>query len=133
MLKRSYRGFVLWMAGYFALMISASFLPIKDNELQARIFYFLTAASIEVLMLIVYKTEKVFWINGIRYEDAVEAGSERRKALALRYVKRFGSLTLGIFLFSVGAQLLKLPCWVDLCVVIVAFVGCAFSTIRFKL
>lgn len=36
MLKRSYRGFVLWMAGYFALMISASFLPIKDNELQAR-------------------------------------------------------------------------------------------------
>ncbi len=59
MLKRSYRGFVLWMAGYFVLMISASFLPIKDNELQARIFYFLTAASVEVLMLIVYKTEKV--------------------------------------------------------------------------
>lgn len=133
MLKRSYRGFVLWMAGYFVLMVSVSFLPIKDNGLLMRIFDFLTAASIEVLMLIVYKTEKVFWINGIGYEDAVEAGAERRKALALRYVKRFGTLTVGIFLFSIGAQLLRLPYWADLCVVTAAFVGCAFSTIRFRL
>lgn len=133
MLKKSYGGFALWMAGYVVLMLLIAFLPIKDAGLMVRIFDFFTAASIEVLMLIVYKTEKVFWINGISYEDAVEAGSEKRRALALRFVKRFGALTAGIFLFSAAAQLLKLPCLADVCVVMAAFFICAFSTIRFKL
>lgn len=133
MLNKSYRGFVIWMIGFMAGIIGLPFLPIEAPHLTARICDFACVAGIEVLMLMIYKTEKIFWINGVSYEEALEAGSDRRRAYALKYVKRFGILTVGVFLFSLLAQLLGLPVVVDVLVLVAGIVVCAFSTIKLKL
>lgn len=133
MLKKSYKGFALWMIGFVAVVLAVSLLPIEDNELLVRIVNNLCTAGIEVLMLLIYKTEKVFWINGVSYEEAVEAGSDRRRAYAWRYVKIFGILTAAFFLYSLIAQILHLPWGIDVALVIVALTVCALYTMRFHL
>lgn len=133
MLKKSYTGFVVWLIGFVVLIMLPSFLPTEDIGLIVRLIDNIMTISLEILMLIIYKTEKVFWINGVSYEAAVEAGSDRRRAYALRYVKRFGIFAATFLLYSVIAQVLRLPFEIDIAAVTVGIVVCAFSTIQFKL
>lgn len=133
MLKKSYTGFVVWLIGFVVLIMLPSFLPTEDIGLIVRLIDNIMTISLEILMLIIYKTEKVFWINGVSYEAAVEAGSDRRRAYALRYVKRFGIFAATFLLYSVIAQVLRLPFGIDIAAVTVGIVVCAFSTMQFKL
>lgn len=133
MLKKSYKGFVIWLIGFVLMIMLPSFLPIEDVGLIVRIVGNIMTISIAVLMFMIYRTEKVFWITGVSYEEAVEAGAERRRAYALKYVKRFGCIAAGFFLFSVIAQVLGIPYGVDIAVAFTAIVTGALSTIRFRL
>lgn len=133
MMKKSYMGFVLWMIGFTAAVMAVCLLPIEDKELLVRIVNNLCTVGIEVLMILIYKTEKVFWINGISFEEAVAAGSDRRRAYARRYVKLFGIMTAASFLYSFIAQLLHLPWGIDVALIIVGLTVCAFGSMRFRL
>ncbi|MCM1189865.1 MAG: hypothetical protein NC541_11290 [bacterium] len=132
MLNKSYRGFIIWMIAFTAGMVGLSLLPIKDAHLTARICHVACAAGIEALTLVIYKTEKIFWYNGVSYQEAVEAGSDRRRAYALKYVKRFGILTAGILVFSFIAQLLRLNVAFDTAAMVIGLVVCALSTVKLK-
>lgn len=132
MLNKSYKGFIIWMIAFAAGMVGLSLLPIEDEHLTARICHVACAAGIEVLAFMIYKTEKIFWYNGVSYQEAVEAGSDRRRAYALKYVKRFGILTVGILVFSFLAQLLRLNVGIDSAVMVIGIVICALSTVRLK-
>lgn len=121
------------MLGFIAAAAVVSLLPIEDEGLFARIINNLCTVGIEILMFLIYKTEKIFWINGISYEEAVAAGSHRRRALARKYVKLFGIFGASFFLFSVIAQLLHLHWGIDVALVIAGMTACAFSTMRFQL
>ena len=133
MLKKSYTGFVIWLIGFCAMMTLLAFLPTEDVGLIVRLLNNIMRIGIVILMFMIYKTEKVFWINGVSYEDAVEAGSERRRTYAMRYLKRFGIFAAGIFLYSFIAQMLHIPYGIDIAIGFVGIVACAFSTMRFKL
>lgn len=133
MLKKSYTGFILWMLGFIAAVACVSLFPIEDEALLVRIIGNLCTLGIEALMLLIYKTEKVFWINGISYEEAVKAGSGRRRGLALRYVKFFGIFAAGFLLYSVIAQLLHLPWGIDIGLLIAGMLAFALGTLRFRL
>lgn len=133
MLNRSYKGFFLWMAAFCGLIAALSFLPIEDDGLMVRIVDCACVAGIEGLMVIIWRTEKIFWINGVRYEDALEAGSARRKAYALKYVKLFGIFLAGFSGFSVFSQLLRLPYMADTVLLAAGILACAFGTMKFRL
>lgn len=133
MLKKSYKGLILWMIGYTAVLIGAAFLPIRDVGLLVRVIDSLTMVSVVVLMLIIWRTEKVFWFTGMSFEQAVEAGPARRKAYAWKHVKLFGIFAAAYLLFSVVAQMLHFPIAVDLAVLMAGmFAVCVFS-MKFKL
>lgn len=132
MLNKSYKGFVIWLIAFSVGIPCLAFLPIEDGHFLTRVLDVACAAGLEVLMLMMYKTEKIFWINGVSYEEALEAGSDRRRAFALKFVKRFGILTLGILLFSLLAQLLRLNVWIDILVMVAGIIACAFSTTKLK-
>lgn len=132
MLNKSYGGFIIWLIGFSVGITGLAFLPIEDSQLLARVLNVACVAGLEILTLMMYKTEKIFWINGVSYEEALEAGSDRRRAFALKFVKRFGILTLGILLFSLLAQLLGLDVWIDILVLLAGMIVCAFSTTKLK-
>ncbi|MBQ2953864.1 MAG: hypothetical protein IJE07_09970 [Clostridia bacterium] len=132
-LKKNYRGFVWWLLGYLAGLMLCCFLPVEDGGLLMRVIFVFTAADMALLAFIVWKTEAVYWYNGTEYEDAVKAGSERRKAFAWRHFRVFGWYALAQIVFCCVMQLIGAAFWIDIIVFCVGLCAAAFSTMLFKL
>ena len=133
MLKKSYTGFIVWMFLFIGILFSLSFLPVEDESIMIRAVFVFTSLAIAGMMLLIYFTEQVYWINGVTYEQAVEAGSARRKAFALRHLVRFGICTAIYLLFAVVGQILGWPFWIDIIVFTVGVIATAISTIGITL
>ena len=133
MLKKSYTGFIVWMFLFIGILFSLSFLPVEDEGIMIRAVFVFTSLAIAGMMLLIYFTEQVYWINGVTYEQAVEAGSARRKAFALRHLVRFGICTAIYLLFAVVGQIIGWPFWIDIIVFTVGVIATAISTIGIRL
>lgn len=131
--KKSYKGLVWWLVLMFALTVAAAFLPIRDGDLMTRISLNVMGFLLVALMFIIYKAEAVYWINGVTFEEAEEAGSERRKRFALRHLERFGWFALLYLLFSVGAQLTGIGMGYDAALWAIGLIVTAVCTIPIKL
>ena len=132
-LKKSYKGFLLWMLIFVVTMLGCALLPIEESAVLTRIVMNVCVLNIVLLAFIIYKTEYVYWYNGTEYKQAVEAGSERRKAFAKKHLKRFGVFAVLYLAYSVVAQLSQVPYGVDIAIASVGMVVVAISTIKFKL
>ena len=134
MLKKSYKGFWIFMALYVLSMFSCVLLPESWGGFTiGRIILNMCTLGIALLSWIIYRADRVYWYNGITYEEAEAAGPQRRSACAREHAKRFG-IAAGLFLvFSVFAQLFQIPFYNDVWLAIVALVGTAVSTIGIKL
>ena len=131
--KKSYKGFLLWLAGFIAALLLLSFIPAEDGGLVTRLICNLKTISLALLTWIIYKTEAVYWYNGTEYEAARDAGSERRKAFAWKHFELFGWSAAIYLVFSIIAQFFGLPFWLDLAFAFVLVIGTAFSTMPIKL
>lgn len=132
-LKKTYKGFVLWMLGFFLVIFGVAFLPIEDGILMGRIVNNICSVGVTLLAYIIYKTEYVYWYNGTEYEEAVKAGSERRKEFAWKHFRRFGLFSVTFLIFSVISQLSQFNFGIDIVVLLTGIVAVAISTIQFKL
>ncbi|MCI5951183.1 MAG: hypothetical protein MRZ63_02565 [Anaerostipes sp.] len=130
--RKTYQGFILWMIGFIIASIGAAFLPFKE-DLLIRITLNICTIGAAILTYIIYKTEYIYWYNGTSYEEAKNAGSERRKQFAWRHLKRFGLFAIAFFLFSVFAQVCRLSFWIDFWILCLGILATAISTIRFQL
>lgn len=132
-LKKSYRGFVILMLIFVAVLMGVALLPIRDGGLLTRLIMVWTAAFLALLSWQIWRTEQVYWYNGTEYEDAVAAGSERRKRFAWRHFRVFGIFALGMLAFCGLMQLLSAPFWVDIVVGSVGLIVAPFCTIGIRL
>lgn len=133
MLKKSYLGFWIWTIVYTASVMCMAYLPIHNTDILIRIIFNYTNVAITVLTIIMFINEKIFWYNGISYEQAVDAGSERRKAYALKHVKVFGAATLIYLIISLITCLFNMSFWADTIIYTLIIVIAAISTVKFKL
>ena len=132
--EKSYKALVLFLAGMFALMLGLGIpLGLRFPEHSSRFTINLCTLSVAALMLLIYRTEKVYWINGVDFESAKNAGSERRKAFALRYLKRFSFVFLAGALLSALFALLGLHQMIDFALITLGLVVAACSTPSIKL
>lgn len=132
-LRKSYKGFIIWMILFTLLCFCVPLLPIEDGNVLGRIINNCMTISLALLAFIIYKTEYVYWYNGTTYEEAVDAGEERRKVFAWKHFKRFGMFA-GVFLvFSIVAHMSGIGLWNDIVIVTVGIVGIAISTVNIKL
>lgn len=134
MLKKSYRELILWMLGFTAVMTGAAFLPTgEDVGLLVRVLDNLTMVGLVVLILVIWKTEKVFYFSGITFEEASEAGSDRRRAYAWKHVMLFGAAAAVYLLYSVIAQLLHLSWWIDIILILAGGLATGIYSSKYKL
>lgn len=131
--KKSYKGFGIWMIGFCVALVGAAFLPIEDTALMTRVVCNVSIFGIVLLAYIIYKTEYVYWYNGTSYEEAVEAGSERRKEFALKHLRKFEKFALLFLLFSIIMHIFKVTIGFDLIVATVGLVVAAVGTMDYKL
>lgn len=131
--KKSYKGFVAWLIGFTLLSLSTALLPISSEHLMMAIVTNLMTIGIFLLSFIIYKTESVYWYNGTNYQDALEAGSEKRRAFAAKHMKRFGTLALCYLVYSLLSLLLSFPSEIDFVIAIFSVIAVTLSTVRLKL
>jgi len=132
-LKKSYKGFVIWLVLYMISFFVPIFLPSMSTQLLIAVIDNIMLIGCAILSLIIYITEQIYWYNGTSYEDAVAAGSERRKCFALEHLKRFGIAAVAFLIYSVISILIGIPYGVDITIAIVAILVAAISTIKIKL
>ncbi len=132
--RKSYKGLVLWLVGYTALSLAPTLLPEgTDPGIEIRLVLALTAAAVAGLMAIIWKTESVYWINGTSFEQARDAGSDRRREFAAAHLRVFGRFALGYVVFSAIMQWRGVTWGVDLAVFCVGLIGAAIGTLKVKL
>ncbi|WP_425449318.1 hypothetical protein [Dethiothermospora halolimnae] len=134
--KKSYMFFIIWLIGFFIILITAGLFIEKNFEhaelSTGKILLLLTLILLNILFYIIYKTEKVYWINGTSYKEAKAATSKRRKVFAIKHLKSFfvaSCIYLIYCIFSFAINSLMIDSLVFTIVLIVA----AISTIRYKL
>ena len=133
MYKKSYKGFVVGLIVFLVLLLSISFIPAEDEHLPMRLIMLLTSWYMAALSFHVWRTEQIYWYNGTTYEEAVAAGSERRKEFAKKHLDRFAICAAATLLYSSAAQALGWPFWIDLVLATVALIAAAISTVKIKL
>ncbi|MBP3541181.1 MAG: hypothetical protein J6K72_05140 [Clostridia bacterium] len=131
--KKSYLGLVIWLVLFMAIPFVMIVLPPLDGSTMMRLFLNYMAISLALLMLIIHQTEAIYWINGVEFDQAKEAGSEKRKAFAMRHLERFGWFALLFAAFSCLCHILGWSEWIDFAVCVVGIFGVAISTISIKL
>ena len=132
--RKSYKGLVLWLVGYMALSLAPTLLPEgTDPGIEIRLVLALTAAAVAGLMAIIWKTESVYWINGTSFEQARDAGSDRRREFAAAHLRVFGRFALGYVVFSAIMQWRGVTWGVDLTVFCVGLIAAAIGTLKVKL
>ena len=132
--KKSYRGFVVFLISFLLSMFGGAIVTsmyIPDHT--SRIVINLVCIGMALLTFIIYKTEKIYWYNGIEFEDAEKAGSERRKAYAKSHMKLFGIYAACMLVFSICMALLSVTQWVDFAVGAIGICVVAICTVKIKL
>ena len=133
MYRKSYRGFVIWLIVFLVLIFASCFLPVEDAAIMTRLITNLCTLGMAHLTWLIWRTESVYWYNGVSFEDAAKAGAERRKAYALRHFRLFGGYALVSLFITIAAHLLHLPWWVDFTLITVSLIAAAFRTMAYQL
>ena len=131
--KKSYKGLIIWIILFFAIMVGIGFLPLSDSELYLRITTNVCTISISILTYIIYKTQNIYWYNGIDYNEALKISPEQRKLYALKHFKRFLTLSVIILMFSIIMHITSQNSWIDFVVGMLGLIITAISTIKIKL
>ena len=85
--------------------------------------------SLYILMLLIYKGEYVYWINGgPNYKEAKSAGSEKRKEFAKAHLDIFLKIMLISFLYGITSLLFQFSIWVDVLLISLLVIIGALST-----
>ena len=133
MLKKSYKGFAVWLIAFIAAMLALGLISTQDTALLMRLILLLMAWGIAALAFIIWRTEQVYWCNGTSYEEAEAAGSERRKEFAWKHLRLFGGYALGLSVFIWVMHMLGVSAWVDFTVGTVGLIATSCCTMPIKL
>lgn len=133
MYRKTYRGFVIWLVVFVAIMFFVCFLPVENIASMTRLLANLCTIGMTQLTWMIWRTERVYWYSGVSFEEAEKAGSERRKEYAFRHFRLFGVYALIALTVTLGAHLMDLPWWTDFTVIMIGMMIAAFRTMTYKL
>lgn len=134
MLKKTYKPIIIWSFLVLAVSVAPSLLlKTPDPRALTALTDLVIALSITGLMYYIYKKEYVYYYNGISYEKALAAGSERRRAYRLSLFRLFSFATLTLAIISAVMENYGANVWAQLGAFVTVFTGAAVWSIRYKL
>jgi len=133
MYRKSYTGFIVWLIVFVIAMVAICFLPVDDEAILIRLLLNLCTLGMAQLTWMIWRNGRVYWYNGVSFEEAEKVGSERRKEYAFRHFRLFGGYALVALAFTLGGQLAGWPWWVDMVVISIGLMAAAFRTMVYKL
>jgi len=131
--KESYKGLIIFLMIHFITLIGVGVLSVIKDFLPIVLIANIITIGMTLLMYIIYVTENIYWMNGVEYERAFLAGSRRRKAYALKHLKRIGAASLFGIIVTVLCFLLSLSQFVTFPIIFIVFIIACISTVNFEL
>lgn len=131
-MKKTYRGFVIWLVIWTALPFAIPFLP-TDAATAMRLICNLMTLGMAALTHMICRNECIYWYNGVSFEEAVAAGSERRQAYAKAHRRVFAILAVIMLAVSAVTHVLHWSMWIDFTAATLGTIAAAVSTIRIRL
>lgn len=132
MYKKSYKLFIIWMLLVCIGPFAFCFCPWPNDILVRAVNLFIVDLTV-LLTVIIYVTDSIYWYNGISFEQAEEAGFERRKKCAMQHMKRFLIVGVSSTILTVICGVLGISYWIDMVYSWVAIIVAAISTMNIKL
>ena len=108
--KKSYKLFFVWIAVFFAVLIWGAVKEINIGGIGAvQSNSLLACVMLDLLFLLIYLTDSIYWINGVTYEEAAQADAAARKRYAWRHLLTFLVATAIYFVYCIAiADVVKL-------------------------
>ena len=133
--KKSYRGFVLWLVLFFAVHIFGAepLMSMVEENYSVYASLSVTLLFLDALTYIIYKTEYIYWYNGMSYDTARKASSGARKEYAYRHLIKFVYASIMWFVYGILKSLTGIKLWVDIIIFCALIIGAALSTMGIKL
>ncbi|ABR47597.1 hypothetical protein Amet_1397 [Alkaliphilus metalliredigens QYMF] len=137
-LGKSYKLLVVWFislfifAGIFSALLTRIDLNLSSKATTLFWLYFMNLFIIS-LFLMIYKTERVYYINYITHKEAQEATKEERRTFAYKHLIVFCMATIVFIIYSIISLIFKYPTGVDVGAFTVIIIISAIRTIPFRL
>ncbi len=137
-LTKSYKLLALWLILYvviavlFAILLVLIDVNISSKALTIFWFYF-TSIFLISFHFMIYKTERIYYINYISYKEAREATSEERRDFAYRHLVIFCIATIIFITYSIFSFIFRLPTAMDIGAWAIIIIFSAIRTIPIKL
>ena len=134
--KKTYSLFIVWVLFFFMILFGAvtmlqsvSIFP----QIKLLIVFNVVNLLVALLCFLIYKTQYVYWISGISYDEANKASSSSRKLFAKAYLISF-SKVLGIyFLYSLLAVGLRIHTLISVLFYMILLIMFSVKIIKIKL
>lgn len=128
--KKNYTGLVIWFLCFLLFTFACCMLP---EEWILRGVMQVCSLGVTVLIWMIYVNEKIYWINGVSFEEAQQAARWQRKDFAMRHLKIFLWFSVPYFIFSMLSFALSWSEWIDFAVGCIGLIAAAIATIPIKL
>lgn len=130
---KTWKPFIVWIIGFPIMSIITPASLNVSAKMSTLIILLFTVIYLYLLMLIIYKGEYVYWINGgPTYEEAKSGGSERRKKYAKSHLDLFSKMMLICLAYGFISLLFSFPIWIDIIIISGAIIVTVFATIPIK-
>lgn len=130
---KTYKPFIAWLIGFPIINIMILKFIDESEKISVLVSLFTMVVALYVLMIIIYKGEYIYWINGgPSYEEAKTAGSEKRKQYAKAYLDLFRKMTLVCFMYVLVSLLFRFHIFIDIIIISGAVIVTAFKTVPIK-
>lgn len=133
--KKSYKLFLVWVAALFVVLFWGAVKEINIGGIGVtKTNSLLACVMIDVLFLLIYLTQSIYWINGVTYEEAAQADAAARKRYAWRHLITFLAATAAYLIYCIAiADIVKLGSIGDSLVAGGMLCVAAITTIRIHL
>lgn len=131
--KKTYKPFIAWLVGFLLISVIIPMFLDLSSKMSILTLLLIMVIALYILMLIIYRGEYVYWINGgPSYKEAKSGGSEKRKKYAKAHLDLFLKMTLICFIYALISIIFNLHTWIDILVISLTTIVTAFLTVSIK-
>ena len=130
--EKTYKSFILILVLTFIVAIGAIFI-IRNLEIKEyiaiKIMLLIITNSLLIISNIIYKKERLYWINKYTYENVKSMSKEERKQISKKFYNKFKFFCLILVIYCIIGLFIKTHIFLDVLVYITCLViGAAIST-----
>lgn len=135
-LIKSYKPLFVWFLTLLLGLTAVASIS-SSLELDPKIASLLITNTVSILlvglMLIIYRTQRIYYINYVTYKEAEALTEEKRKRFAYQHLMAFMSSMILFAFYTVISILIKIPMMLDVTVFAVLLIVTAIRTVPFNI